>query len=194
MEAVQAAAAAGMADFGENRVQEALAKIDRASGLRVQWHLIGHLQSNKARHAAERFDWIHSVDSAKLLRRIDAAAAVAGTAPRLLIQVDVAGEAQKYGAAPDDVRRLLDIAASCQAAEVCGLMLMPPWNDDPEQTRPYFRRLCELRDTLRQEGVPPTALAELSMGMSHDLEVAIAEGATMVRVGTALFGRRMPLA
>ena len=179
-----------MADFGENRVQEALAKIDRASDLRLRWHLIGHLQSNKARHAAERFDWIHSVDSVKLLRRIDDAAAAAGTTPRLLIQVDVAGEAQKYGAPPGDVRQLLDIAASCQAAEVCGLMLMPPWNDDPEQTRPYFRRLRDLRDTLRQEGVPPTALAELSMGMSHDFDVAIAEGATMVRIGTALFGRR----
>ena len=190
--AVEAAAAAGLADFGENRVQEALAKIEQAPGLPVQWHLIGHLQSNKARDAAGRFDWIHSVDSVKLLRRIDDAADAAGTTPRLLIQTDLAGEAQKHGALPDDVRRLLAAAASCQAAEVRGLMLMPPWNDDPEQTRPYFRRLRDLRDTLRQEGVPGSALAELSMGMSHDFEVAIAEGATMVRVGTALFGRRTP--
>ena len=192
--AVEAAAAAGLADFGENRVQEALAKIEQAPGLPVQWHLIGHLQSNKARHAAGRFDWIHSVDSVKLLRRIDDAADAAGTTPRLLIQTDLAGEAQKHGALPDDVRRLLAAAASCQAAEVRGLMLMPPWSDDPEQTRPYFRRLRDLRDTLRQEGVPGSALAELSMGMSHDFEVAIAEGATMVRVGTALFGRRTPSA
>ena len=190
--AVEAAAAAGLADFGENRVQEALAKIEQAPDLPVQWHLIGHLQSNKARHAAGRFDWIHSVDSVALLRRIDDAANAAGTTPRLLIQTDLAGEAQKHGALTDDVRRLLAAAASCQAAEVRGLMLMPPWNDDPEQTRPYFRRLRDLRDTLRQEGVPGSALAELSMGMSHDFEVAIAEGATMVRVGTALFGRRTP--
>ena len=190
--AVEAAAAAGLADFGENRVQEALAKIEQAPDLPVQWHLIGHLQSNKARHAAGRFDWIHSVDSVALLRRIDDAANAAGTTPRLLIQTDLAGEAQKHGALPDDVRRLLAAAASCQAAEVRGLMLMPPWSDDPEQTRPYFRRLRDLRDTLRQEGVPGSALAELSMGMSHDFEVAIAEGATMVRVGTALFGRRTP--
>lgn len=190
--AVEAAAAAGLADFGENRVQEALAKIEQAPDLPVQWHLIGHLQSNKARDAAGRFDWIHSVDSVALLRRIDDAANAAGTTPRLLIQTDLAGEAQKHGALTDDVRRLLAAAASCQAAEVRGLMLMPPWNDDPEQTRPYFRRLRDLRDTLRQEGVPGSALAELSMGMSHDFEVAIAEGATMVRVGTALFGRRTP--
>ncbi len=181
-----------MADFGENRVQEALAKIDQAPSLPVRWHLIGHLQSNKARLAAGRFDWIHTVDSVRLLRRLDDAADAAGTTPRLLIQTDVAGEAQKHGVPPDDVRRVLDAAASCQAAEVRGLMLMPPWNDDPEQTRPYFRRLRDLRDTLRQEGVPGSALAELSMGMSHDFKVAIAEGATMVRVGTALFGRRTP--
>ncbi len=193
LEAIAAAAAAGLEDFGENRVQEALDKIERASGLPpVRWHLIGHLQSNKARHAAAKFDWIHSVDSVKLLRRLDDAAAAAGTKPALLIQADLAGEIQKHGATAEELRRLFDAAASCRSAEVRGLMLMPPWNDNPEETRPYFRRLRELRDTLRNEGVPESRLAHLSMGMSHDFEAAIEEGATMVRVGTALFGRRTP--
>lgn len=193
LEAIAAAAAGGLEDFGENRVQEALAKMDRASDpLPIRWHLIGHLQSNKARQAAARFDWIHSVDSLKLLRRLDAAALDAGTRPKLLIQADLAGEAKKHGAGADEVQRLFDAAADCRAVDVRGLMLMPPWNADPEQTRPYFRRLRELRDTLRHKCVPEPALAELSMGMSHDFEVAIAEGATMVRVGTALFGRRTP--
>lgn len=193
LEAIASGAEAGLEDFGENRVQEALGKIQAASGLPpIRWHLIGHLQSNKARQAAAKFDWIHSVDSVKLLRRLDAAATDAGTRPALLIQADLAGEAQKHGADGDEVRRLFEAATGCRAVDVRGLMLMPPWNDNPEETRPYFRRLRELRDTLRQEGVPRPALAELSMGMSHDFEVAIAEGATMVRVGTALFGRRSP--
>ena len=192
--AVEAAASAGLADFGENRVQEALGKIERAGGLQVRWHLIGHLQSNKARSAAARFDWIHSVDSVKLLRRIDAAAAEAGTAPNLLVQVDLAREAAKHGAPVGEIRPLLAEAPACRAARVRGLMLMPPWNEDAEAARPYFRRLRELRDALLDEGIPRGALGELSMGMSHDFEVAIAEGATMVRVGTAIFGRRTPIA
>ena len=190
--AVEAGADAGLTDFGENRVQEALGKIDRAGGLRVRWHLIGHLQSNKARAAAGAFDWIHSVDSVKLLRRIDQAAAEAATTPNLLVQVDLAGEVTKHGAPVEAVRPLLATAGACRAARVRGLMLMPPWNEDAEATRPYFRRLRELRDALLEEGIAADALGELSMGMSHDFEVAIAEGATMVRVGTALFGRRTP--
>ena len=189
---VEAAARAGLSEFGENRVQEALEKIDGAAALPVRWHLIGHLQSNKARPAAARFAWIHSVDSAKLLARLDRAAADAGTMPQLLVQVDLAGEAAKHGAPLDSVRRILEAAAAARAARVRGLMLMPPWNEDPEAARPYFRRLRELRDSLRAEGADDEALAELSMGMSHDFEVAIEEGATMVRVGTALFGRRSP--
>lgn len=190
--AVQAAARAGLADFGENRVQEGVGKIEASAGLPVRWHLIGHLQSNKARQAAARFTWIHSVDSVKLLKRIEQAAADAGTAPRLLVQVDLAGEAAKHGAPLDAVRRILEAAAANRAARVAGLMLMPPWNADPEAVRPFFRRLRELRDTLRAEVADDDALRELSMGMSHDFEVAIQEGATMVRVGTALFGRRSP--
>ena len=190
--AVEAAARAGLADFGENRVQEAAAKIDESPGLAVRWHLIGHLQSNKVRQAAARFDWIHSVDSVRLVERIERAAAEAGTAPRLLVQVDLAGEAAKHGAPPDAVRRILEAAEANRAARVRGLMLMPPWNADPETVRPFFGRLRELRDTLLDEGTAGDTLRELSMGMSHDFEVAIQEGATMVRVGTALFGRRSP--
>ena len=190
--AVEAAARAGLTDVGENRVQEAVGKIEESAGLPVRWHLIGHLQSNKARQAAARFDWIHSVDSVKLLQRLDRAAAEGGTAPRLLVQVDLAGEAAKHGAPLDAVRRILEAAAANRAARVRGLMLMPPWSADPEAVRPFFRRLRELRDTLLDEGAARDGLRELSMGMSHDFEVAIEEGATMVRVGTALFGRRSP--
>ena len=158
----------------------------------MRWHLIGHLQSNKARSAAAAFDWIHSVDSVKLLRRLDEAAAEAATAPNLLIQADLAEEATKHGAQVEAVRPLFEVARACRAARVCGLMVMPPWSEDPEAVRPWFRRLRELRDTLLDEGVDPAALRELSMGMSRDFEVAIEEGATMVRVGTAIFGRRTP--
>lgn len=173
-------------------MQEALGKIERAAGLAVRWHLIGHLQSNKARAAAAAFHWIHSVDSVKLLQRIDRAAVEAGTAPDLLVQADLAGEAAKHGAPLDEVRRVLAAAPACRAARVRGLMLMPPWNEDPEAARPWFRRLRELRDALVDEGADPDALRELSMGMSHDFEAAVEEGATMVRVGTAIFGRREP--
>ena len=186
---VEAAAAAGLRDLGENRVQEALQKQAAAPALPVRWHLIGHLQSNKARKAAA-FDWIHSVDSAALLDRLDRAAADAGRSPQLLIQVDLVGEATKHGAPEDEARRIVEASAGCRAARLRGLMVMPPWSDDPEAARPWFQRLRALRDRL-QAGAPASIrLDELSMGMSHDFEVAVEEGATMVRVGTALFGRR----
>jgi PLP dependent protein len=190
VETVRAAAGAGQADFGENRVQEALPKIDAAHDLPVRWHLIGHLQSNKARKAAASFAFIHSVDRLDLLEAIDRAAAEAGTRPTLLVQVDLAGEASKHGAVPERLRGIFEAATNCRAASVAGLMLLPPFFDDPEQARPYFRRLRELRSELASEGVPPSMLHELSMGMSHDFEVAVEEGATMVRVGTAIFGAR----
>ena len=184
-----AAAAAGLRDLGENRVQEALQKQAAAPALPVRWHLIGHLQSNKARKAVA-FDWIHSVDSAALLGRLDRAAAEAGRSPRLLIQVDLARESAKHGAGEDEARRIVEAAAGCRAAQVRGLMVLPPWTDDPEAARPWFRRLRALRDTL-QAGAPASVrLDELSMGMSHDFEAAVEEGATMVRIGTALFGPR----
>ena len=189
---VSAAASAGQLDFGENRVQEAIEKIDRTAAPGLRWHLIGHLQSNKARKAAERFAWIHPIDSADLLRRIEAAAVEAGTSPRLLVQVDLAGEPAKHGARPEELGAIFAGARTCQATRVVGLMLLPPLVDDPEQTRPYFRQLCRVRDDLAARGVPASMLVHLSMGMSHYFEVAIQEGATMVRVGTAIFGERTP--
>ena len=188
----ESAVAAGLRDFGENRVQEALWKREATAGCRISWHLIGYLQSNKARKAVV-FDWIHSVDSVDLLRRLDRAAADCGRSPRLLIQVDLAGEATKHGATEAEVRRILDAATTCRWITIHGLMVMPPWSRNPEATRRYFRRLRQLRDELRAAG-PGSRLDQLSMGMSHDLEVAVEEGATMVRVGTALFGPRPPSA
>jgi pyridoxal phosphate enzyme (YggS family) len=192
-EAVRAAIAAGQRDFGENKVQEAIPKIEAlAAEEQVRWHLIGHLQSNKARKAARPFDVIHSIDSVDLLQKIDAAAREARRTPELLIQVDLAGEATKFGAAPEELQPIFDAAAALTNARLVGLMVLPPWSEDPEIARPYFRRLRELRDELGSRGVPAASLRELSMGMSHDFEVAIAEGATMVRVGTAIFGKRTP--
>ena len=187
---VEAAAAVGLTDMGENKVQETLQKQLATTARHVTWHLIGHLQSNKTRKAAEAFDWIHSVDSVDLLRRLDRAAAACGRSPDLLIQVDLADEATKHGAPEAEVRRILDAATTCRTVEVRGLMVLPPRSQDPEDTRPYFRRLRELRDELRAAGPDRSRLDHLSMGMSHDLEVAVEEGATMVRVGTALFGPR----
>jgi PLP dependent protein len=192
-EAVHEAAAAGQQDFGENRVQEALQKIARPTDTPVRWHLIGHLQSNKARKAAPAFGCIQSVDSVDLLQKLDDAAAErpSGVDPlELLVQVDLAGEATKFGAPPEEATRILRAAGSVRHARVSGLMLVPPWNEDPEKTRPWFVRLREMRDELLEHGIPPEALRHLSMGMSHDYEAAIEEGATIVRVGTAIFGKR----
>jgi pyridoxal phosphate enzyme (YggS family) len=187
---VRAAFEAGQLEFGENRVQEALEKIGTTSDIPITWHLVGHLQSNKARKASGAFGWIHSIDSVDLLRRVDEAAEAAGRQPGLLIQADLAGEPTKHGAPADAWLSLFEAASSCRAARVTGLMLLPPFFDDPEEARPYFRRLREIRDELAARGVAPGMLRELSMGMSHDFEVAVEEGATLVRVGTAIFGER----
>jgi pyridoxal phosphate enzyme (YggS family) len=187
---VRDVAAAGQRDFGENRVQEGLAKIEALADLGLEWHLIGHLQSNKARKAAAAFGWIHSVDRAELLTKLDAAAREAGTRPRVLIQVDLAREASKHGADAAAVRDLVHEAAAAGAVQLSGLMIIPPAPDRPEDSRPWFRRLRELREALVADGIPAVNLRELSMGMSQDFEVAIEEGATMVRVGTAIFGNR----
>lgn len=187
---IRAVAAAGQVDFGENRVQEALQKIDRSADLQIKWHLVGHLQSNKVRKAAAAFGMIHSVDSRSLLQQIDEAASEAGTRPELLVQVDLAGEATKHGAPPATAREIFEAANRCRSARLVGLMLLPPLADHPEGARPWFRRLRELRDTLEADGVPRPMLRELSMGMSGDFEVAIEEGATIVRVGRAIFGAR----
>jgi pyridoxal phosphate enzyme (YggS family) len=188
---VRAAWHAGQRDFGENKVQEALQKIEQTADIPdTRWHLIGHLQSNKARKAAGPFVCIHSIDSLDLLRRVDAAAAELGARPDILIQADLAAEATKFGAPPVEVERIVQAALEARAVRLAGLMVLPPWSDDQEQTRPWFVRLRELRDRLAERGVPGASLRHLSMGMSHDFEAAIEEGATIVRVGTAIFGKR----
>jgi PLP dependent protein len=192
LDAVRAAYDAGQRDFGENRVQEALVKIGASDRFDIRWHLLGHLQTNKARRAVSAFQTIHSVDSIDLLRKLDQGAADAGASPELLIQVDLAREPTKFGATPDMVLHLLQEAAACRAVEVVGLMIIPPAVDDPEYARPWFRQLRELRDQWIAAGTPAAMLRELSMGMSGDFEVAIQEGATIVRVGTAIFGERPP--
>ena len=189
-QAVRDAYGAGQRDFGENRVQEALQKIGETADLTIRWHLLGHLQSNKARKAGPAFAMVQSVDSVELIQKLDVAAADAGQAPGLLIQVDLAGEATKFGVVPGEVPRLFEAAAACRAAHVVGLMTLPPVPDTPEDARPYFRRLRALKDEWLAAGVPASMLRELSMGMSGDFEVAIEEGATIVRVGTAIFGSR----
>jgi pyridoxal phosphate enzyme (YggS family) len=181
---------AGQREFGENRVQEGLQKIAASSDRDIQWHLLGHLQTNKARKAATAFATIQSVDSVELLRKLDQAASEGGAQPELLIQVDLAGETTKFGVSAADLPRLLEAAARLDAARVVGLMTLPPMPDTPEDARPWFRQLRGIRDDLLGAGVPAPMLRELSMGMSGDFEVAVEEGATMVRVGTAIFGSR----
>jgi len=187
---VRDAVAAGQRRFGENRVQEGLDKIDALRDLGLDWHLIGHLQSNKARKAAEAFAWIESVDSLDLLKKLDQAAVAAGTRPTILVQVDLAHEATKFGADEREAGDLVRAALDARTLTLAGLMTVPPFPTDPEDSRPWFRRLREVRDGLVASGVPASRLTQLSMGMSHDFEVAIEEGATIVRVGTAIFGRR----
>jgi pyridoxal phosphate enzyme (YggS family) len=187
---VRAAAAAGQVDFGENKVQEALQKIAATSDLGIRWHLVGHLQSNKARKAAALFDLIHSVDDAALGAKLDEAARDADRRPELLVQVDLAGEATKHGAREEDLAAIFEAARAWKSARVVGLMLLPPAVDVPEHARPYFRALRDVRHRLLARGIDASMLAELSMGMSHDFEVAVEEGATMVRIGTAIFGER----
>ena len=189
-EAVREAFAAGQVDFGENRVQDALQKIRATAELHSRWHLVGHLQTNKARKVVGPFAYVHSVDSLELLTRLDQAAAAERTSPKLLIQVDMAGEATKFGAPEGDLPVLLEAAGRLQSAQLVGLMVLPPYAEDPEGTRPWFKRLREIRDGLVKSGVPAGQLRELSMGMSHDFHVAVDDGATIVRVGTAIFGTR----
>jgi PLP dependent protein len=181
---------AGQVDFGENKVQEGLQKIGESAEMRIRWHLVGHLQSNKARKAAAAFHWIHSVDSLDLLNRLDEGAQAAGRRPSVLVQVDLSREPTKYGAVVNDVPRIVEAARACRSVELKGLMVLPPFAEDREAARPWFRQLRELRDRLVAEGTPADRLAELSMGMSHDFDVAIEESATIVRVGTAIFGSR----
>jgi PLP dependent protein len=187
VDVIQKAIDAGQLMFGENRVQEARAKIPELSS-RIQWHLIGHLQSNKIRPALPLFQLIHGVDSVELLADIDRIAAELGLFPRILLQVNLAGEASKFGFSPAKLLEQVETIAGFKRANIEGLMTIPPLAPSPEHSRPYFVALRELRDRLARES--GFALPELSMGMSDDYQVAIAEGATMVRVGTAIFGER----
>jgi pyridoxal phosphate enzyme (YggS family) len=186
--AVREAVAAGLADLGENRVQEAREKIPEV-GPGPRWHLVGHLQANKANVAARLFDVVHSIDSVDLLVRLDRAASAAGRRLAGYVQVALAGEEQKSGVGPGDLDGVLRAAAGCGHVEVRGLMLLPPYDPEPERSRPWFRRLREVADEARGRH-PRLPLVDLSMGMSEDFEVAIEEGATHVRVGRALFGER----
>lgn len=186
-QAVREAAACGLRIFGENRVQEAGFKIPECPG-HLDWHLVGHLQANKVRAAVQLFSSIHSIDSADLLRRVDAIAGEYGRRPRVLLEVNVSGEGSKSGMRPDAVPAVLEVANGLRCIEVAGFMTMPPYCEDPERARSFFRALRELRD--RCAASTGFALPELSMGMSMDLEVAVGEGATLVRVGTDLFGTR----
>ena len=190
-EVVSQASSFGVTDFGENRIQEAETKIEELGQTKIRWHLIGHLQANKARRAVKLFDVIHSLDSADLARRLERACLELGRENLpVLIQVDLAGEATKSGAPVAALPELVKVVNECSHLSLTGLMVLPPFFDDPETVRPFFRRLRELRDELQTAGQFGKARGELSMGMTHDFEVAIEEGATMLRVGTAIFGER----
>ena len=158
--------------------------------LAIRWHLLGHLQSNKIRKAITTFPVIHSVDSIDVLKKIDSSAADVGTSPKILIQVDLAAEETKFGVPSALVPKLLEAGERCVAARVVGLMTLPPFSKNPENSRQWFKRLHELKNQWLAGGVPPEMLHELSMGMSGDFKVAVEEGATMIRIGTAIFGTR----
>jgi PLP dependent protein len=186
-ERVEEARAAGLTVFGENKVQEAKAKIPLVSS-RARWHMIGHLQTNKARDAVALFELIHSVDSVKLAGELDKCAGRAGKTQPILLEINVSGEASKSGLKHEDLAAALEQISALPRIEIRGLMTMAPFTEDIEKARPHFRRLRELRDEMENRfGV---RLPELSMGMSHDFEAAVEEGATMVRIGTAIFGER----
>jgi pyridoxal phosphate enzyme (YggS family) len=179
--------------FGENRVQEFASKLEKLHALAgVEWHLIGHLQSNKAGRAAEIFSAVDSVDSLRLAQRLDAAAAAAGKTLPVLIELNLGGEDAKTGLPPQspELQSILDAAPQLGHLEIRGLMTVPPYSDDPEGARMYFRQLRQIRDVIAARNMPRVQMHELSMGMSHDFEVAIAEGSTCVRLGAAIFGAR----
>jgi pyridoxal phosphate enzyme (YggS family) len=185
------ALAAGIHVFGENKVQEAESKIESIGREKAEWHLIGHLQSNKARRAVQLFDVIHSVDSLELATRLERICTEENRESLpIFVQVDLAREETKSGVEESDLPALVSYLRLCRRLRFEGLMLLPPYDDDAEATRPYFRRLREIRDELAGQNAFVGGRGELSMGMSHDFEIAIEEGATVVRVGTAIFGER----
>ncbi len=186
-DAVREAAACGLSLFGENRIQEAVAKIPECPG-HLRWHLIGHLQRNKVKYAVEWFEALHSIDSLRLLEAVHDACDRAGLRRQILLEVNVSGESVKFGFKPEEVAAVLRRSSDWPRLDVIGLMTIPPLTEDPEGARPHFRALREARDRWQDEtGIP---LPVLSMGMSHDLEVAVQEGSNIIRVGTAIFGPR----
>jgi PLP dependent protein len=186
-ERIEQAHRAGLEAFGENRIQEALPKIQQLAGVNIEWHFIGHLQTNKASEGVRNFSWIHSVDSVKLLTKIEQEAEKMQKSMKLLFELNLAGEESKHGFKPETLGEGLSASKYCKWSKVCGFMIIPPYSEDPEQARPYFRQVREL---LRQNGAEYPELTELSMGMSHDYRVAVEEGASMVRIGTLIFGER----
>ncbi len=180
----------GITIFGENKVQEGVEKIAEIGNQKAEWHLIGHLQKNKARKAIQNFDVIHTLDSLKLAKRLERICEEEEREVSVLVQVDIAREETKSGIIESELSELADFLASCKHLKFNGLMIIPPFLPDAEKVRPYFRKLRTLRDKMNDQNVFRNGSGELSMGMSHDFEVAIEEGATMVRVGTAIFGER----
>ena len=189
IEAIRAAVAAGVTLIGENYVQEAQGK-KRAMAQTIEWHMIGHLQRNKAKLAVELFEVIESVDSFELAREIDKEGRKKGKTVRVFLEVNLAGEESKSGLAKEKVLHLLRAIGELPHLKIEGLMALPPFKKNPEKIHPYFRQLRELQLRLQQESFPNVYLKELSMGMTHDYMVAVEEGATIVRIGTALFGPR----
>jgi hypothetical protein len=190
LEAIRAAFAAGLRDFGENRVQEAQAKLPALADLRATWHLVGHLQTNKARTAREIFQWVHSVDSRRLAEKLDQAAPPGAKRLPVLIEVNLGEEAEKAGVRAAEAQELAGQLGHIETLELRGLMVIPPFLASPEEVRPYFRQLRDLAREIEARRLPNVSMQELSMGMSNDFEVAIEEGSTIVRVGTAIFGER----
>ena len=190
-ETLSAALEIGITDLGENRIQEAEEKIVTLGRKAARWHLVGHLQANKARRAVTLFDYLHSLDSAELARRLERLCVEEGRAEfPVLIQIKLGGEESKTGIDPHELPKLLDEIRSCERLRLIGLMTLPPYFENPDCARPFFKTLRELRDELKLQGHFGELPGELSMGMSHDFEIAIEEGATMLRVGTAIFGER----
>ncbi len=190
LERIREAIETGVPALGENRVQEAEEKIQALGHTMVPWHLVGHLQTNKVKDALALFDLIESVDRLSLAEELDRRARAAGRRVDVLVQINVAGEVTKSGFAPDELRPALEALAGCQGLRVRGLMAIPPEPQEPEDSRPYFKTMRTLLETARGWRIPDLDLQALSMGMSADFEIAIEEGATIVRVGTAIFGPR----
>ncbi len=190
-ETVRLAIQAGAVLFGENYIQEAREKCRILAEDPVTWHFIGHLQTNKAKYAVRLFDLIHTVDSLRLATELDREARKIGKVQRVLIQVNIGKEISKSGIAAESAETLMRNLAVFPNLSVQGLMVIPPFFDEPERVRPYFRGLCELRDSLNKSGIDGMRLEDLSMGMTGDFEAAIEEGATLVRIGTAIFGERL---